>query len=46
MPSAAWGAAGALVGAWAGAQLNLILPDRFLYYIMLVIVPVMAVFSF
>ena len=44
MPSAAWGAAGALVGAWAGAQLNLILPDRFLYYIMLVIVPVMAVF--
>lgn len=44
MPSAAWGAAGALAGAWAGAKLNLILPDQFLYYIMLAIVPVMAVF--
>ena len=32
MPSAAWGAAGALAGAWAGAKLNLILPDQFHFF--------------
>ncbi|MCI8552416.1 MAG: TSUP family transporter [Lawsonibacter sp.] len=42
--SAVAGAAGALVGAWVGAQLNLIMPEQMLYYIMLVVVPVMAVF--
>ena len=44
MPSAAWGAAGALAGAWAGARLNLILPDQLRYYIWMASVPVMAVF--
>lgn len=44
LPSALWGGAGALLGAWLGARLNLIVSDRFLYYLMLVIVPVMAVF--
>ena len=43
-PSAAAGAAGALIGAWAGARLNLIMPEQVLYYIMLAVVPVMAVF--
>ena len=42
--SAVAGAAGALVGAGVGAQLNLIMPEQMLYYIMLVVVPVMAVF--
>jgi len=46
IPSAIAGAAGALVGAWAGAKLNLIMPEQVLYYIMLAIVPVMAVFLF
>jgi len=46
MPSAIAGAAGALAGAWAGAKLNLIMPEQILYYIMLAIVPVMAVFLF
>lgn len=44
LPSAIAGAAGALVGAWAGARLNLIMPEQMLYYIMLAVVPVMAVF--
>lgn len=44
IPSAAAGAVGALVGAWVGAQLNLIMPEQMLYYIMLAVVPVMAVF--
>lgn len=44
IPSAIAGAAGALVGAWLGAKLNLIMPEQVLYYIMLAVVPVMAVF--
>ena len=44
IPSAIVGAVGALLGAWAGSRLNLLLPDRYLYYMMLVVVPVMAVF--
>ncbi|NBI09391.1 sulfite exporter TauE/SafE family protein [Colidextribacter sp. OB.20] len=44
IPSAAAGAAGALAGAWAGARLNLIVPEQVLYYVMLAVVPVMAVF--
>lgn len=44
IPSAAAGAVGALAGAWAGARLNLIMPEQMLYYIMLGVVPVMAVF--
>lgn len=44
IPSAIAGAAGALIGAWAGVQLNLIMPEQMLYYIMLAVVPVMAVF--
>ena len=43
-PSAVAGAGGALAGAWAGARLNLIVPEQVLYYIMLAVVPVMAVF--
>ena len=43
LPSAVCGGVGALVGAWAGAKLNMIMPDRYLYYLMLIIVPVMAV---
>lgn len=43
-PSAAAGAAGALAGAWLGARLNLIMPEQVLYYVMLAVVPVMAVF--
>lgn len=46
MPSAIAGAVGALAGAWAGARLNLIMPERILYYVMLAVVPVMAVFLF
>ena len=44
LPSAVAGAAGALIGAWAGVRLNLIMPEQVLYYIMLAVVPVMAVF--
>lgn len=44
MPSALAGAAGALVGAWVGAKLNMVMPERVLYYLMLAIVPIMAVF--
>ena len=44
MSSALAGAAGALVGAWVGARLNLIMPEQMLYYIMLAVVPVMALF--
>ena len=43
-PTAGAGAAGALVGAWVGAQLNLIMPEQMLYYIMMIVVPMMAVF--
>ena len=44
LPSGVWCALGALVGAWAGSQLNLVLPGEILYYLMLVLIPVMAVF--
>ncbi|MBQ9346863.1 MAG: TSUP family transporter, partial [Oscillibacter sp.] len=44
LPSAIAGALGALPGAWAGSRLNLLLPDRYLYHVMLVVVPVLAVF--
>ena len=44
LPSALAGAAGALAGAWAGVRLNLIMPEQVLYYVMLAVVPVMAVF--
>ncbi len=44
LPSALAGGAGALAGAWCGSRLNLILPEEFLYYLMLAVVPVMAVF--
>ena len=44
IPSAVAGAAGALVGAWLGVQINLVMPEQMLYYVMLAVVPVMAVF--
>ena len=44
IPSAVAGAVGALAGAWAGAKLNLIMPEQMLYYVMIAVVPVMAVF--
>ena len=44
IPSAVAGAVGALAGAWVGARLNLIMPEQMLYYVMLAVVPVMAVF--
>ena len=44
MPSAIAGGIGALVGAWVGAKLNMIMPEQVLYYLMLAIVPVMAIF--
>ena len=34
----------ALVGAWLGAQLNMIMPEEYLYYVMLAAVPLMAIF--
>ncbi len=44
IPSALAGGAMALVGAWLGAWLNMIMPEQFLYYFMLAVVPVMAIF--
>ncbi len=44
IPSALAGGAMALMGAWVGAQLNMIMPEEFLYYVMLAAVPAMAVF--
>lgn len=44
--SAVCAAAAALVGSSLGAELNLIVSDRILSYIMLIVVPVMAVFLF
>lgn len=44
VPSALAGMVGALVGAWFGARLNLIMPEQVLYYVMIAVVPVMAVF--
>jgi len=43
-PSAIMGAGAALVGAWLGAKLNMIMPEEYLYYVMLVAVPAMAIF--
>ena len=44
LPSAAWSSLGAVAGAWIGSRLNLILPGDLLYYLMLVLIPVLAVF--
>ena len=33
-----------MAGAWVGARLNLVMPEQMLYYVMLAVVPVMAVF--
>lgn len=44
IPSAVVAGGMALLGAWLGAKLNMIVPERALYYIMLAIVPAMAVF--
>lgn len=44
VPSALAGGLGALAGAWLGSMLNLLLPEQYLYYFMLAVVPVMAVF--
>ncbi len=44
IPSALLGGAGALLGAWLGARLNMIVPEQFLYYLMLAAVPAMAIF--
>lgn len=44
IPSALTGGVMALVGAWLGAQLNMILPEQYLYYVMLAAVPLMAIF--
>ena len=44
LPSALWGAAGAVLGAWVGSRLNLLVPDLALYYVLLALIPVMAVF--
>lgn len=34
----------ALIGAWLGARLNMVVPERTLYYLMLAVVPIMAIF--
>lgn len=44
LPSALTGGAMALAGAWLGAKLNMIMPEQFLYYFMLAVVPLMAIF--
>ena len=44
LSSAIAGALGAIPGAWAGSKLNLLLPDRYLYDVMLVVVPILAIF--
>ncbi len=44
LPSAAAAGVGSLIGAWIGARLNMVVPERVLYILMLVIVPIMAVF--
>ncbi len=44
IPSAVAGAAGGLAGAWVGVQINLIVPEQVLYFVMLAVVPIMAVF--
>lgn len=42
--SAAMAAAGALAGSWAGARMAILLDDRYLKYVMLILLPVIAVF--
>ena len=44
IPTAVVGALGALAGAWMGAKLNLLVSEQVLYWLMLIVVPVMAVF--
>lgn len=44
IPSALAGGIMALAGAWLGAQLNMIMPEQYLYYVMLAAVPIMAIF--
>ena len=44
VPTAVMGALWALVGAWLGAKLNMLVPEQVLYCLMLIVVPVMAVF--
>lgn len=44
LPAAVCAVAGALVGAWLGAKLNMIMPEEFLYFFMLAVIPIMAVF--
>lgn len=44
IPSAMTSGVMALLGAWLGAQLNMIMPEEYLYYIMLAAVPLMAIF--
>ena len=44
IPSAVAGGTGALAGTWIGSKLNLIVPDQYLYFVMLAVVPVMAAF--
>ena len=44
LPTAALAAVGALMGAWLGTQLNMVVPEQVLYYLMLAVVPIMAVF--
>lgn len=44
IPTAVVGALGALAGAWMGARLNLLVSEQVLYWLMLIVVPVMAVF--
>ena len=42
LPSALAGGAGALVGAWLGARLNMIMPEQALYYLMLAVLHVLG----
>lgn len=44
VPSAVVAGVAALVGAWLGAKLNMLMPEEVLYYLMLVVVPLMAIF--
>lgn len=44
MPTAVMASAFALIGAFLGAQLNLLLPDRYLHYVLAAALPTVAVF--
>lgn len=44
LPSAVWGALGSVLGAWTGSRLNLMVPDQALYYVLLALIPIMALF--